>query len=110
MAAAPAVFCYPALLHLTLLLLRYSDFIQEVKQHRQTGADGRFVLPQTHLAGQRDAGLGHTEKEKSVRGGTLPMEQGYLSVAVRPEIHGQSVSVACRLPVKLLHIRLEVIS
>jgi len=105
-----AVFCYPALLHLTLLLLRYSDFIQEAKQHRQTGADGRFVLPQTHLAGQRDAGLGHTEKEKSVRGGTLPMEQGYLSVAVRPGIHGQSVSVACRLPVKLLHIRLEVIS
>ena len=55
------------------------------------------VLPQTHLAGQRDAGLGHTKKEKSVRGGALQMEQGHLSVAVGLGIHGQNVAVACRL-------------
>ena len=69
---------YSVILHCFTLLyydILNSDFIQEVKKHRQTGADGRFVLPQAHLAGQRDAGLGHAKEEKSARSGALPVEQ-----------------------------------
>ena len=55
---------YSVILHCFTLLyydILNSDLVQEVEQHRQAGADGRFVLPQTHLAGQRDAGLGQTK-------------------------------------------------
>ena len=66
---------YSVILHCFTLLLQYFDFIQKIKQHRQAGADGRFVFPEAHLAGQRDAGLGHAKEEKSVRGGAHQMEQ-----------------------------------
>ena len=52
---------YSVILHCFTLFyydILNSDLVQEVKQHRQTGADGRLIFPQTHLAGQRDAGLG----------------------------------------------------
>ena len=55
---------YSVILHCFTLLyydILNSDLVQEVEQHRQTGADGRLIFPQTHLAGQRDAGLGQAK-------------------------------------------------
>lgn len=88
---------YSVILHCFTLL--YFNILTSSRKSKSIGRPVPIggVLPQTHLAGQRDAGLGHTKKEKSVRGGALQMEQGHISVAVRLGIHGQNVAVACRL-------------